>query len=62
MLKTEIQFLIETRASRLARSYPRRFTFYVARPARSIFPFTFLLFESFFLPWLAVVSTKVAYF
>jgi hypothetical protein len=31
-------------ASRITRSYPRQFTFYVARPARSILPFYFFLF------------------
>src|SRR5437762_6785364 len=37
-------FLIETRSPPgLARSYPRHFAFYVARPARSILNFSFEL-------------------
>jgi hypothetical protein len=43
-LKASKNFLIETRSlPALTHSYPRRFTFYVAHPIRSILPSTFRL-------------------
>jgi hypothetical protein len=42
--ETSKNFLIETRSlPALTHSYPRRFTFYVAHPIRSILPSTFRL-------------------
>jgi hypothetical protein len=43
-LKASKNFLMETRSlPALTHSYPRRFTFYVAHPIRSILPSTFRL-------------------
>ena len=62
--RTEVlYFIIETRSPpALARCYPRSFTFYVARPARSIFPSAFLIsrqcWPSFFLPCAVVPGLR----